>query len=134
MKPSLCSFLQVLSCTEQTTYLFDLEIASGSPQANRQDHNGIAIVPDNEAIVITGNIIKTPKGDATMNDIERGLRISIRRGFTARADPIVNQVREVLAQARQGGSLGTVAPQIGVPLSVLSALGELGLERSEGQR
>jgi hypothetical protein len=132
-KPNI-SITTVNSENQQTTYLFDLEIASGLPQANRQDYNGIAIVPDDEAIVITGNIIKTPKGDATMNDVERGLRISIRRGFTARADPIVNQVREVLAQARQGGSLGTIAPQMGVPLSVLSALGELGLERSGGQR
>jgi hypothetical protein len=98
---------------QQTTYLFDLEIASGLPQANRRDYNGIAIVPDDEAIVITGNMIKTPKGDATMNDVERG---------------------EVLAQARQGGSLGTIASQRGVPLSVLSALGELGLEGSGGQR
>jgi hypothetical protein len=119
---------------QQTTYLFDLEIASGSPQPNRRDYNGIAIVPDDEAIIVTGNTIQTPKGDATMNDVERGLRIAIRRGFTARADPIVNRVREVLAQARQGDSLGAIALQIGVPISVLSALGELGLAASGGER
>jgi hypothetical protein len=115
---------------EQKTYLFDLELASGLPQANR-DHNGIVIVPDNEAIAINGNVIQTSKGDATMNQIERGLRIAIRQGLTARTDPIVNQVREILAQARNGGSLRAIAQQAGVPLSVLTALGELGLDASQ---
>ena len=112
---------------KQKTYLFDLEIASGLPIPNR-DHNGIAIVPDNEAIASNGNVIQTAKGNATMNDIERGLRISIRQGFTTRTDPIVAKVQEVLAQSRNGGSLMAIAQQIGVPLSVLTTLGELGLD------
>ena len=112
---------------KQKTYLFDLEIASGLPIPNR-DHNGIAIVPDNEAIASNGNVIQTAKGNATMNDIERGLRISIRQGFTTRTDPIVAKVQEVLAQSRNGGSLMAIAQQVGVPLSVLTTLGELGLD------
>ena len=112
---------------KQKTYLFDLEIASGLPIPNR-DHNGIVIVPDNQAIASNGNVIQTAKGDATMNDIERGLRISIRQGFTTRTDPIVAKVQEVLAQSRNGGSLMAIAQQIGVPLSVLTTLGELGLD------
>jgi len=112
---------------KQKTYLFDLEIASGLPIPNR-DHNGIVIVPDNQAIASNGNVIQTAKGDATMNDIERGLRISIRQGFTTRTDPIVAKVQEVLAQSRNGGSLMAIAQQVGVPLSVLTTLGELGLD------
>lgn len=112
---------------KQKNYLFDLEIALGLPIPNR-DYNGIAIVPDNEAIVSNGNVIQTAKGDATMNDIERGLRIAIRQGFTARTDPIVTKVQEVLAQSRNGGSLMAIAQQVGVPLSVLTTLGELGLD------
>ena len=120
---------------KQKTYLFDLEIASGLPIPNR-DHNGIVIVPDNQAccfadtarVASNGNVIQTAKGDATMNDIERGLRISIRQGFTTRTDPIVAKVQEVLAQSRNGGSLMAIAQQIGVPLSVLTTLGELGLD------
>jgi hypothetical protein len=112
---------------EQNTYLFDLQIASGLPQAN-QDYNGIVIVADEDAIDPNGNVIQTTKGDATINHIERGLRIAIRRGFTNRGDPIVNQVREILAQVRNGGSVRAIARRIGVPLSVLAALGELGLE------
>jgi hypothetical protein len=112
---------------KQQTYLFDLEIASGLPIPNR-DHNGIAIVPDNEVIAANGNFIQTAKGSATMNDIERGLRISIEQGFTTNTDPIVAQVREVLAQSRNGGLLMAIAQQVGVPIAVLSTLGELGLE------
>jgi hypothetical protein len=122
---------------KQKTYLFDLEIASGLPIPNR-DHNGIAIVPDNEAIASViasnGNFIQTTKGNATMNDIERGLRISIRQGFTTRTDPIVAKVQEVLAQSRNGGSLMAIAQQVGVPLSVLTTLGELGLDAAGANR
>jgi hypothetical protein len=125
-KPNI-SITTINAENEQNTYLFDLQIASGLPQVN-QDYNGIAIVPDEEAIAINDNVIQTPKGDATINHIERGLRIAIRRGFTQRSDPIVNQVREILAQVRNGGSVRAIARQIGVPLSVLAALGELGLE------
>jgi hypothetical protein len=125
-KPNI-SITTINSENEQNTYLFDLQIASGLPQAN-QDYNGIAIVGDEDAIAPNGNVIQTIKGDATVNHIERGLRIAIRRGFTNRSDPIVNQVREVLAQVRNGGSVRAIAQQIGVPLSVLVALGELGLE------
>ena len=116
---------------KQTTYLFDLEIASGLPIPNR-DYNGIAIVPDNEAIASNGNGIQTMKGYATMNHIERGLRIAIRQGFTVRTDPIVAKVQEVLAQSRNGGSLMAIAQQVGVPLSVLTTLGELGLDAAAG--
>jgi hypothetical protein len=112
---------------KQKTYLFDLEIASGLPIPNR-DHNGIAIVPDNEAIASNSNGIQTEKGYATMNHIERGLRIAIRQGFTTRTDPIVAKVQEVLVQSRNGGSLIAIAQQVGVPLSVLTTLGELGLD------
>lgn len=112
---------------KQKTYLFDLEIASGLPIPNR-DHNGIAIVPDNEAITITGNVIQTINGNATVNDIERGLRVSIRQGFTTSTDPIVAKVQEVLAQSRNGGSLMAIAQQEGVPIAVLTTLGELGLD------
>jgi hypothetical protein len=111
---------------QQKTYLFDLEIASGLPAS--RDQNGIAIIPDNEVIATNGNSIQTPKGSATMNDIERGLRISIEQGFTPNTDPIVAQVQEVLAQSRNGGSLIAIAEQVGVPIAVLSSLGELGLE------
>jgi hypothetical protein len=125
-KPNI-SITTINSGNEQNTYLFDLQIASGLPQAN-QDYNGIAIVADEDALNPNGNAIQTSKGDATINHIERGLRIAIRRGFTNRGDPIVNQVREILAQVRNGGSVRAIAQQMGVPLSVLAALGELGLE------
>jgi hypothetical protein len=118
---------------EQTTYLFDLEIASGLPVANR-DQNGIAIVPDNEVISSSGDVIQTAKGEATMNHIQRGLRIAIHQGLTSRTDPVVAQVQEVLAQSRNGGSLRAIAQQVGVPLSVLSALGEMGLDAAQRSR
>jgi len=116
----------------QKTYLFDLEIASGLPIPNR-DHNGIAIVPDNEVIATNGNVIQTAKGYATTNHIERGLRIAIRQGMTSSTDPIVAKVQEVLAQSRNGGSLMAIAQQVGVPIAVLSTLGELGLDAARSE-
>jgi hypothetical protein len=107
----------------QNTYTLDLAIASGSPRLEQ----ALSIVPDDEALIGIDNTIQTPKGQATLTHVRRGLRIAIQQGFTGRSDPIVEQVRTMLAMAENGGSLAQLARQQGVSIQVLTTLAELGL-------
>jgi hypothetical protein len=109
----------------QNTYTLDLAIASGSPRSEQTA--ALSIVPDDEALIGIDNTIQTPKGQATLIHIRRGLRIAIQQGFTGRSDPIVEQVRTLLAMAENGGSLAQLARQQGVSIQVLATLAELGL-------
>lgn len=68
---------------------------------------------------------------ATLDDIEHGLGVALRRGYTPASDPIVNKVRDFLALARNetnNRSLVEIATGQQVSLSVLTELGKLGIE------
>lgn len=116
---------------EQKTYIFDLLPATGIPRS--ADRNGIAIVP--QATFKTGhgqNIednssVQTNLGPASLTDISQGLQISITRRYSASDDPIVFQVEEWLALARNGVPLREAAKQLNIPLSVIVSLGEIGI-------
>lgn len=116
---------------EQKTYIFDLLPATGIPGS--ADRNGIAIVP--QASLKTGhsqNIennssVQTNLGPASLTDISKGLQISITRQYSASDDPIVFQVEEWLALARNGVPFREAAKQLNIPLSVIVSLGEIGI-------
>jgi hypothetical protein len=108
------------------TYSFDLKIGSGQPVANR-DFNGIAIVPNTETG--DGNTIQTSQGAATLEDISEGLRLAIRRGYTAPDDPVVNQIQELLVRSRNGESLIELARTQQISMRLLSTLGEIALAK-----
>jgi len=61
-----------------------------------------------------------------VDGIERGLAIAIQHRYTAPHDPIVDRIRQVLTDVRQGLSLPQSAQRHQVPLQVLQALDELG--------
>lgn len=67
---------------------------------------------------------------ATLNDIERGLEVALRKKYTQPKDPVVGKVREFLALARNSSdkSLVELAQQLKVPLAVLTQLGSFGIE------
>jgi hypothetical protein len=104
----------------------DLAIASDSPRSEQTE--ALSIVPDDEALIGIDNTIQTPRGQATLTHVRRGLRIAIQQGFTGRSDPIVEQVRTLLSIAENGGSLAQLARQQGVSIQVLATLAELGLD------
>jgi hypothetical protein len=108
---------------ESRTYAFDLVRRTGLPAAG--DTNGIAIV---EQVETAQNAINTRLGPATLDDLEQGLALSIKKRYTAANDPIVRRVRDVLAHARNGGVLLQLAEANNIPISVLTALGEIALE------
>lgn len=66
---------------------------------------------------------------ATLNDIEQGLGIAIRRGYTRNDDSIVLDIRQLLALARNNSiTIQQAATDANVPLSVLTELAEIALE------
>lgn len=107
---------------EEQLYTFNI-VPNYGPITN----NGVAISPISPGIeqkmLVAGNRV------ANLSDIELGLRIAINKGFTEQNDPIVFKVREFLALARNSMPLAKAAERVGVSLSVITALGEIGIER-----
>lgn len=93
--------------------------------AGRPTNNGIAIspvTPGNEQSILVAN-----NQTATLSDIERGLEIAIKKGYTTRNDPVVFKVREFLALARNGTAITRAAERTNLSMSVVISLGQLGL-------
>jgi hypothetical protein len=63
---------------------------------------------------------------AAIGDIERGLDIAIRRGYTLPNDPVVFKVREFIALARNGTAIAKAAEKSNLSMSVVISLGQLG--------
>ncbi len=126
------------SSGDERTYLFNLVPNRQIPGFS--DPNGIAIITDaqwqaeidaqRQAAAPT-NVIQTELGLATLQDIARGLRAAIDQGYTRANDPVVYDVLEVLAQTRNGVPLVNAAATVGVNLSILVALGEIGIEAAQ---
>ena len=108
---------------QQHFYTFNIIPGSGTPT-----YNGISISPIAPGVeqtwVVGSNQV------ATLSDIERGLQIAIALGYTTTNDPVVFKVREFLALARNTMPIPKAAQSVHLPLSVVSSLGQLGLEKS----
>lgn len=103
-------------------YIFNVVHRDGQPT-----NNGIAIstvVPGQEPSVTLAD-----NRTATIGDIERGLGIAIRRGYTPPNDPVVFKVREFIALARNGTGIAKAAETTNLSMSVVISLGQLGLSR-----
>ena len=71
---------------------------------------------------------------ATLDDIERGLQVAIKRNYTSLDDPVVVRVKEFLALSRNNTPIPEAANRAGISLALVTELGKLGLEelRQEG--
>lgn len=118
-------------------YSFDLFFASGGVGMA----NGVQILPEktgqdvgsedrNNSLSLPDNTLIVSKGRrATISDIEEGLQIAIRRGYTPADDPIVLRIEEILLEVRNSSrSLDGVAQQKQVNILVLSELAEIALD------
>lgn len=118
------------------TYLFDLHQDTGRPSQN--EGSGIAIAPIEDVrearlfntVALQPNIIRTDVGNATLDDIERGLAIAIEAEYTPPDDPVVFTVEEAIALARNGTPLRTAAEELGLNMAILTSLGEIALKAS----
>ncbi|MBD2603810.1 hypothetical protein H6G81_04500 [Scytonema hofmannii FACHB-248] len=107
---------------QQHLYTFNIVPGFGTPT-----YSGIsisAITPEVEQTGLVGS-----NQIATLNDIERGLKIAIALGYTATDDPVVFKVREFLALVRNRTPISKAAASVKLPLSVVSSLRQLGLEK-----
>lgn len=103
-------------------YTFNVVHRDGQPT-----NNGIAIstvVPGQEPSVTLAD-----NRTAALRDIEGGLDIAIRRGYTPPNDPVVFKVREFIARARNGTAIAKAAEKTNLSMSVVISLGQLGLSR-----
>lgn len=117
--------------TNQNTYFFNLQPSYRTQ--NPSEANGVSIVSGSTlAMTMSGEAtISTRYGQATVDDIQRGLAIAIRRGYTRSDDPIVTQVKQALMlMQRSNTTLPEIAESMQSPQlpKVLTRLGELGLQ------
>lgn len=114
--------VQTLDSTgQQRLYTFNLVPVSSSPR-----YTGISVAMD---VAGRQTLILNSNRSATLNDIEHGLRIAIRQGYTANDDPIVFDVRQLLALARNENiTIEQAATDANIPLSILIELAEMALE------
>ncbi len=118
-------------------YSFDLFLASGGVGMA----NGVQILPGqtgqgvgsedrNSSLSLSDNTLIVSNGRrATISDIEEGLQIAIRRGYTPADDPIVFKVEDILLEVRNSSqSLGEAAQQKQVNILILSELAEIALD------
>ncbi|MBD2772528.1 hypothetical protein [Iningainema tapete] len=108
---------------QQHLYTFNIVQSSGTPT-----YSGISISPITPGVEQTWLVGSNQV--ATLSDIERGLQVAIASGYTANNDPVVFKVREFLALARNTTPIPKAAQSVNLPLSVVSSLGQLGLEKS----
>jgi hypothetical protein len=114
--------VQTLDSTgQQRLYTFNLVPISSTPR-----YTGVSVAMDvagHQTLILNDNRI------ATLNDIEQGLGIAIRRGYTRNDDSIVLDIRQLLALARNNSiTIQQAATDANVPLSVLTELAEMALE------
>lgn len=107
---------------QQRLYTFNIVPGSGKPTSN-----GISISPITLGIEQTWRVGNNQV--ATLSDIERGLQIAIAKRFTNPNDPVVFKVREFLSLARNATPILKAAESVNLPLSVITSLGQLGLNQ-----
>ncbi len=94
---------------------------------------GIKITPQTRNRIANSDrqVIKVSYGRAAnLNDVERGLKLAIDRGYTKADDPVVAKVKRFTALVRNGDlSVIESAETVGVDLAVISSLAEMALEQ-----
>ncbi|PSB49172.1 hypothetical protein C7B80_02955 [Cyanosarcina cf. burmensis CCALA 770] len=109
------------STGQQYLYTFNLVLT------NRSQYVGLMVVADTPTDQPERLVVSRDR-TATLTDVESGLAIAIRKGFTSRQDPVVESVRQFLALARNGSTIKEAANQANVSLSVVTALAEIALD------
>lgn len=105
-------------------YNFQIIHKTGTP-----NHLGIKIMPNSDNNTVN-KIINIGQGrTATLDDIERGLRYAILRGYTTQDDPIVLKIRNFLATVSNSNiSIAEAAKNNEIDLAILIELGRIALE------
>ena len=109
------------SAGQQHLYTFNI-----IPIASTPHYAGISVLPD-----VAGRQTLSLDGDrtATLDDIETGLNLAIRRGYTSSTDPVVFSVRRLLALAREENiAIEQAAVTTNIPISVVTELAKIALE------
>jgi hypothetical protein len=109
-------------------YTFNLLHSNSSPAYSGLSISNQTLNPSRRELTLqVGSFRK-----ATISDIERGLVSAIRKDYTPPSDPVVTQVREFIALARNTSdkSLVEIAQNTKVSLPLLTELGLLGIEDS----
>jgi hypothetical protein len=110
---------------QQRLYNFDITPVSEAPQ-----FVGVTIVP---AIAGQQTLQIANNRTASIRDIEEGLQVAIRKGYTTEDDPVVAGVRQMVAIARgENVALADAALRANVPWEIVAELAAIAVEQRSG--
>ena len=118
-------------------YTFNLVIDASSAPPHT---NGIIIGPETPPEPDTPDqtpgtlLVNNGTTTASINDIERGIRVALRRGYTRASDPVLRKLNTFLAIARQNTPLVDAAVQADLDFNVIVSLAELGIEEAQAEQ
>jgi hypothetical protein len=116
---------------EQGRQLYTFNVVVESGRTTDVDGLTINIPPPPEPTPNDSQIVIAEGQTASLSDVEVGIRVALRQGYTPASDPILPILDEFLAIARQGNTpLPEVAQAVGLNFQVVIALAELGLEEA----
>lgn len=103
-------------------YTFNIVHRSGRPTNNGISISSTTPNPPNRQ----QNLPVATAPTLSLADIERGLEVAIRRGYTSANDPVVSKVREFLALTRNGTNITRATERTNLSISVVISLAKLG--------
>jgi len=114
-------------------YVTNLQVRTADKQGRTRNYvfNVVPIKPNNNyiGIRITNNPQLQPVTVAgqqvTAEDLEAGLRIAIRNGYTSANDPIVSKIQGLIEQVRSGMPLRAAAQSSRVSIQIITALAQM---------
>ncbi|MEM9215668.1 MAG: hypothetical protein AAGD25_15175 [Cyanobacteria bacterium P01_F01_bin.150] len=113
-------------------YTFNLVInSSGTPPETNSIIIGPETLPEPEEPTSNNLLVNNGTTTASINDIERGIRVALRRGYTRASDPVIRKLDTFLAIARQNTPLIDAAEHADLDFNVVVTLAELGIEDAQ---
>jgi hypothetical protein len=112
---------------QKRLYNFDI-----IPQRKKPGYVGIQIanaIPGQQKLLIDKN------RQVTVDDIETGLKIAVKRGYATANDPVVPKVQQFLVLLRTHKvTISEAAKSVDVPLGVISELGKIAINQRYCQK
>ncbi|KAM3101121.1 hypothetical protein ACKFKF_09915 [Phormidesmis sp. 146-12] len=121
-----------------TASLTNLFIKTVNPQGRQQLHIFNVVpaqgVPEYSSVQVsktaskTGSVLPTLSTPEMLNRVEAGMQVAIARGLAKSDDPLFEQVRQFIIEARSGASLVAATRRANVSPALILKLSQLGLQ------
>lgn len=102
----------------QQLHIFNVVAAQGVPE-----YSGVQV---SKTVSQTSSVLPTLSTPELLDRVEAGMQVAIARGLAKADDPLCDQVRQFLKDARDGDSIQVAANRAGISLALLQKLIRMG--------